>query len=339
MNNKPISIVISAPSGVGKTTLRDAAIEKLSSTYNLQKVVTTTTRNPRDGEVNGIDYIFLSIDDFNDKVSKDEFIEYTEVHGHFYGCLKETVDVVLESGFYPLIILDVVGKVKFDKVYPDNISIFLEPPSLDVIRERLESRNTDSEDINTRLEAVSREVEESKNGHYTFVVNNEPDLDKAIIIFCNLIEYIISSSQEENDRNEKVRHLESIYDACPESQLFLLIEGMTSILWAIDNKVEAKDITEKINKDYIEIKNALGIAIEYTKKFNVKNPFEKINNDTVTTSDDYQNWYAFWSDWKNNLTTTQWKDVEDALQSDKDFMPHIPSRKWDEKDSVSSETK
>lgn len=325
-----IPIVISAPSGAGKTTLRDAAIERLGKVYNLKKIITTTTRDPRDNEVDGVDYIFLNIEEFNKKIDNNEFIESTKVHEHFYGSLKESVNSILNEGFYPLIILDVVGKLKFDKVYPNNISIFLEPAELNVIKERLESRNTSEEDIQIRLEAVSREVEESKTGNYTFVVNNENDLDKAINNFCNLIEYIISSSQEENDRNDKIKHLEGIYDACPEAQLFLLIEGMTSILWALDNKVEAKDITEKMNEDYIEIKGALGLAVEFTKKFNVKNPLVKINDDTVTTSDDYQSWYSFWTDWKNNLTEDQWKDVDVALQSDKDFMPHLPNKKWDE---------
>ena len=244
--------------------------------------------------------------------------------------MKESVDSILSEGSYPLIILDIVGKIKFDKVYPDNISIFLEPPTLDIIKERLESRNTGEDDIQTRIDAVSREVEESKNGNYTFMVSNEPDLDKAINNFCNLVEYIISASQEEHNRNDKIKHLERIYDACPEAQLFLLVEGMTSILWAIDNKIEARDITEKINEEYIEIKGALGLAIEFTKKFNVKNPLVKLNDDTVTTSDDYQSWFSFWTDWKNNLTEDQWKDVDAALQSDKDFMPHLPKKKWDE---------
>lgn len=329
-NKNIIPIVISAPSGVGKTTLRDAAIEKLGSTYKLRKVITTTTRSPRDKEVHNVDYIFLTPEDFDKKVANDEFIEYTNVHGHMYGCLKETVDSIMAEGFYPLIILDVVGKSKFDKVYPDNISIFLEPPPLEVIRERLESRNTTEEDITTRLEAVSREVAESKSGYYTFRVGNEQDLNTAVSNFCNLIEYIVSASQVEDTRSEEIKHLERIYETLAESELFMLIEGMTAVLWSIDNQVKAEDVTEQIEKQYKEIKTALGMAIEYTKKFRVKEPFIKLNDSTITTSEDYQRWFSFWSEWKSLLKPEQWKDVDEALKAGSETIPHLPLKGWDE---------
>lgn len=184
-------IVISAPSGAGKTTLRDEALLRFPQ---IEKVITATTRPPREGELNGRDYHFLSSDEFQRLIDDDQFIESTNVHGKMYGCLKSSVGSVIERGKYPVIILDVVGKEKFDLIYPNNTSIFIHPPAIEILEERIRTRepNVIEEEIHRRLGIVKWEIEKSVSCKYTFNMFNHGTLEWAIDEFCGIIDGIVN---------------------------------------------------------------------------------------------------------------------------------------------------
>lgn len=184
-------IVISAPSGAGKTTLRDEALRRFPL---MEKVITATTRSPREGEINGRDYHFLSPQEFQRYVEEDQFIEYTNVHGKMYGCLKSSVGSVMERGRWPAIILDVVGKQKFDAVFPNNASIFIHPPAIEILEERIRTREPHvlEEEIQRRLGIVKWEIETSLSCKYSFHMFNNGTLEHANEEFCGLIDEIVN---------------------------------------------------------------------------------------------------------------------------------------------------
>lgn len=184
-------IVISAPSGAGKTTLRDEALLRFSQ---LEKVVTATTRSPRGGEVHGKDYLFLTPEEFQSFVDENQFIEYTNVHGKMYGCLKTSVNSIMERGKWPAIILDVVGKEKFDLVYPENSSIFIHPPAISILEERIRAREPEvlEEEIQRRMGIVKWEIEKSQTCRYSFHMFNHGTLEYANNEFCGLIDEIVN---------------------------------------------------------------------------------------------------------------------------------------------------
>jgi len=150
-------IVISSPSGGGKTTV----IHKVREQHpEFGYSVSCTTREPRLGEVDGIDYIFLSETEFAKRIGHGEFLEWEWVHGHRYGTLKHTVNQALDAGQKLLFDLDVFGARSIKKACPESLLIFLKPPDLETLKHRLKSRAEDSpDDINTRLNRVSMEME------------------------------------------------------------------------------------------------------------------------------------------------------------------------------------
>ena len=170
--------VMSAPSGAGKTTLKDLVIKEFP---DMVYSISATTRAPREGEVDGTHYFFKSRDEFKRMIENNELVEWNEVHGNFYGTPKSFVEKMLSEGKRVLFDLDVFGKVNFDKVYPEAIGILILPPSLEILEQRLRNRNTDSDEvINLRLHNARKEIEFAKqHGKYEYKIVND-NLDDAV---------------------------------------------------------------------------------------------------------------------------------------------------------------
>jgi len=161
--------VVSAPSGAGKTTL----CQRLSRVLeNIKHSVSYTTRSPRQGEVNDRDYTFISEKKFMEMVKGGEFAEWARVHGNLYGTSKRRLNEMLNSGIDVILDIDVQGSAKIRKVYKDGVYIFILPPSIDALRERLFIRGSNSEeDIRLRLNEAKREIRQYKN--YDYVIVND----------------------------------------------------------------------------------------------------------------------------------------------------------------------
>jgi len=162
--------VISAPSGGGKTTVIRRLLEQPESNYAYS--ISATTRAPRRGEQHGREYFFLSPEEFTKRVAEDGFIEWAEVHGNLYGTPKAPVESWMQAGKMVFLDIDVQGGINVKRQYGARaVLIFIQPPSLASLRERLVSRQTDSpEAIKTRLE--NAEVEMQMATHYDHVVVN-----------------------------------------------------------------------------------------------------------------------------------------------------------------------
>lgn len=169
--------VISAPSGAGKTTLKDLVIREFP---DLVYSISATTRKPREGEIDGIHYFFKTREEFQRMITENALVEWNEVHGNFYGTPKSFVEKTLSEGKRILFDLDVFGKVNFDKVYPEAVGILILPPSIKVLEERLRHRATDSEEvIELRLANAQKEIAFAKErGKYEYTIVND-DLEKA----------------------------------------------------------------------------------------------------------------------------------------------------------------
>ena len=169
--------VFSAASGAGKTTLLDHLRKAVPG---LVYSISATTRSPRAGEKDGVHYFFLSESEFKKKMEAGEFAEWAVVHGNFSGTPRRFVDDVISSGKHIIMDIDVVGKKQFDAVYPQAIGILILPPSIEVLRMRLERRKADSpEAIDLRIANAAKEMEfAGKKGKYEFTIVNN-DLEKA----------------------------------------------------------------------------------------------------------------------------------------------------------------
>ena len=190
---KPLFIVMSAPSGCGKSTLIDLLLQEYC---DLQYSISCTTRSPRGEEEDGIDYHFMSIERFRELLAENAFLEYAEVHGNYYGTLKRPIEEVLAEGNTMILDIDVVGAAKVreyvSKLPPDDllrdgyVDIFINPPDMQTLRERLEGRGTDSPEVIERRLA-NAEGEIARSGEYMFQVTND-DLTIAYKKLCDLID-------------------------------------------------------------------------------------------------------------------------------------------------------
>lgn len=174
-------IILSAPSGCGKTTVSSHLIEDPMIT----KSVSATTRAPRPGEKDGIDYFFISNHEFQKKISENKFVEYAEYHNNFYGTPIGPIKESLLQGLSCLLIIEVKGALQIKQKYPDSISIFLLPPSIEVLKSRLIGRDTDaSHDIAKRLDIAAEEIKEKDK--YDYCIVNE-DLDTTVGTILSII--------------------------------------------------------------------------------------------------------------------------------------------------------
>lgn len=167
--------VVSAPSGAGKTTLCAAMRRRFPM---LRYSVSTTTRPPRPGERDGVDYHFTGTDAFETGISEGAWAEWARVHGNYYGTSAAVLQAAVDGGRFILLDIDVQGAAQIVERFPDSVTIFIMPPSRDVLRQRLAGRGTnDPEDVARRMAAA--ETEMAASGRYRHIVVND-DLDDAI---------------------------------------------------------------------------------------------------------------------------------------------------------------
>lgn len=161
--------IISAPSGAGKTTLCKEIIRIMPDT---KFSVSYTTRRPRPGEIDGKDYIFVNEDTFKRMIENDEFAEWAEVHGNYYGTSMKALNDIIESGQDVILDIDVQGAQQMKDRFGTGVYIFVLPPSLDVLRRRLEERGQNSlEEIERRVRKAVEEIREYKK--YDYVIVND----------------------------------------------------------------------------------------------------------------------------------------------------------------------
>jgi guanylate kinase len=168
-------IIISAPSGAGKTTIVQALLKDMNQ---LAFSISACSREPRGKEENGIDYYFLSKEDFQKRITENAFLEWEEVYdGMFYGTLKSELSRIWGEGKTVIFDVDVVGGIHLKQIMADKaLSIFIQPPSMEELERRLTTRNTDSlEKINMRLAKAKQEIEQAKDFD-VIVVNDQLDL-------------------------------------------------------------------------------------------------------------------------------------------------------------------
>lgn len=184
-------IIFSAPSGSGKSTI----INKLMSEYGLRGrfSISATSRKPRGSEQDGVEYYFLSEEDFRRRISEGDFLEYEEVYpGCFYGTLRSEVDRTLAQGENVILDIDVQGGLNVKKIYGDRaLTLFIQPPSIERLRERLERRGTDAPEVIERRLAKA-ETELSFAPKYDAVVVND-DLEEACRDAARVIEDFLST--------------------------------------------------------------------------------------------------------------------------------------------------
>lgn len=175
-------IIVSGPSGSGKSTVTKIVKDKL----NIPLSISATTRNPRDGEIDGKDYFFLSKEEFKNKIANDEFYEYAEVHGNYYGTLKKTVEENLDKGLNVILEIDVQGALIVKEKKKDVVLVFFRTKDMAILEKRLRDRKTDSEEvIQTRLKNAETELKYEDKYNYTIINEN---LDDSIQELINIIE-------------------------------------------------------------------------------------------------------------------------------------------------------
>jgi len=166
--------VLSAPSGTGKTTVADRL---LKSCPKVKRIITATTRPRREGEVHGVDYIFIDREEFERKIEEGYFLECANVYGNYYGTPKDQVLKNEEEGIDSLLVIDVQGARKIKEVYPESVLIFLMPPSIEELRRRLLGRGYGRENLEQRLQKAEEEIACAR--HFDYIVVNE-FIDKTV---------------------------------------------------------------------------------------------------------------------------------------------------------------
>lgn len=194
-----IIFVISAPSGTGKTTLCERLLKILP---DLKMSISHTTRQPRPYEKNGIDYFFVDEKNFKKMIANDEFIEWAEVYGNFYGTSKKVIFDLIKEGYDILLDIDTQGAKNIRKLYPDSVLIFILPPSLEELEKRLLLRNEDRDIIDKRLSKASQEISQYK--FYDYIVIND-NIEKALNdLLCIIYAERLKIKRIEHDKIDKI---------------------------------------------------------------------------------------------------------------------------------------
>lgn len=194
--SRGLLIVISGPSGAGKGTICGRLKEQ---NRNIWVSTSMTTREPRKGERNGIDYYFVTKEEFEEKIKKNGFLEYATVHhGNYYGTPKDKIEEKLEEGRDVILEIDIQGALKVQEEAPDALFIFIVPPTMDTLKERLIKRNTeDEEKILERFKKAYIEINEIQKYNYV-VVNDRVD------VATNKVDAIITAEKCRVARIEEV---------------------------------------------------------------------------------------------------------------------------------------
>lgn len=200
--------VISGPSGSGKTTL---VTRVLSNVENLRFSISYTTRSVRAGEVRGEHYEFVSREEFQDMIERDFFAEWAEVHGNFYGTPRADIEKWIEAGVDVILDIDVQGARRLRGVFDAAVFIFVVPPSIEILEQRLRDRKSEQDrDISIRLGIVREEVACSKCYDY-IIINDEAD------VAAGRIEAVILSQRGGNGEDSRQRMLAATRDARTEN--------------------------------------------------------------------------------------------------------------------------
>ncbi len=183
MKDEGILLVVSGPSGAGKGTICSAVREKYP---DLEYSISMTTRAPRNGETEGVSYFFRTDEQFKRLVEEDAFLEYAQVYDHYYGTPKKYVLDKIQAGRSVLLEIDIQGAMQVKKRYPKGVFVYIVPPSLEILSQRIHARGTDSEEvIQNRLAQITNEL--SMMHQYDYVVVNDV-LEDAVHKTCAIIE-------------------------------------------------------------------------------------------------------------------------------------------------------
>ncbi len=200
-------VVLSAPSGAGKTTIAKALVE---GREDVVFSVSVTTRPSRDNEVDGVDYHFLSEPDFRAIIEADEFVEWAEVHGHLYGTPRRALQDARDQGRFLILDIDVQGAMQVRLSVPDAVLVFVLPPTADALMQRLRERGTEGEDtLARRIENARGELE--KASEFDYVVVNE-NLDQAIDDIRRIVWREGPRTDRAIDLSDLIRQLQSQID-------------------------------------------------------------------------------------------------------------------------------
>lgn len=214
--NRGHLIVISGPSGAGKTSLGRALVEQING---ICFSVSHTTRKPRKGENHSIEYFFISAHEFQVMTARNEFLEYAQVHGHYYGTGQNWVNHCLDSGQDVLLDIDVQGAQQIMEKEPDAVTILILPPSRDVLKQRLMDRSLDHESV--ILDRMARASEEVRAyNRYLYVIINDIR-EEALLELKSIIQSTRSGLLERcnpADSNEEARRIEEIVQTFKETQ-------------------------------------------------------------------------------------------------------------------------
>lgn len=195
MQEKGLLIVLSGPSGVGKGTVRKEIFSQQDTAFEYS--VSATTRKAREGEVNGVDYFFKTREEFEDMIENDQLLEYAEYVGNYYGTPVDYVRKTLDEGKDVFLEIEVQGATQVRKKFPEGIFIFLAPPSLSELENRIVTRGTESEDlIKSRMKAAREEI--YMMSLYDYVVENDQ-----VELACERIKSIVVA---EHCRRERVQY-------------------------------------------------------------------------------------------------------------------------------------
>lgn len=173
-----IAFVISAPAGTGKTTLAKMLYKEFEG--QVVPSISCTTRQPRDNEVDGVDYFFLSKEVFEEKLAAGEFLEHANVFGEYYGTLRSVVEDQLMEGKHVVMVIDTQGAAQIKEAIESTL-IFIAPPSLSELKKRLKGRGSESEEsLEKRLSWAAEEIEKSKNYDY-LLINDELEIAYSVL--------------------------------------------------------------------------------------------------------------------------------------------------------------
>ena len=198
----PFPIILSAPSGGGKTTI---ARELLGRRKDIGYSVSCTTRQPRPGERDGVDYHFLTHDEFVRRRVAGEFAESADVHGNLYGTLRSEIARVLESGRHVIMDIDVQGARQLRQAFPASVTVFVLPPSGEVLLGRLRARKTESpEQLVARLHSALQELRAVEE--YEYVIVND-DLDHAVQRVSSILDAEVVSRERVEGLEDQVQQL------------------------------------------------------------------------------------------------------------------------------------
>lgn len=182
-NNQGILVVVSGPSGCGKSTLNNLL---LRSRKNITMSISDTTRKPRGEEKNGVEYNFLTKEQFEENIKNDKYLEYATVHSHYYGTPKHNINKLLKNGIDVILEIDIEGARKVKEKCPNAVFIFIMPPSMEILKDRLMGRKTESkEQLVERFKTAYKEINEVTKYNYVIVNDN---LNESLLKINSILE-------------------------------------------------------------------------------------------------------------------------------------------------------